>query len=175
MMTAKNQAVASTIALLAQRFPAAVSVFEQRRRPLAIGSLEVILTALPELDPKALKAALRAYCSNAAYLKSCAATGAMRVDLAGEPVGPVSEGDVASAASRLAAMVAKEADRKAARAAATKAARKAGVRSPSAPTTSPAAAAPASTEVSTSGSDRGPVRTSLSGLREAARQRRASA
>lgn len=55
-------------------------------RPTILGM--AIYEALPEVDPNVLKAALRTYTSNPAYLRSCAARGAVRIDLKGEPTGP---------------------------------------------------------------------------------------
>jgi ProP effector len=167
---------ASIIALLVERFPAAFVMFERRRRPLAIGTYAVIREIIreDEIESSALKLALRTYCGNNWYLRALAAPGAMRINLNGEPIGPVEAEQAAGAATRIAARIAHQVAKAATTKAAAKAARKTGMGSPSAPIASPPAAAPAFTEVSTSGSDRSP-RTSLSGLREAARQRRVSA
>jgi ProP effector len=80
---------AALIAVLAEHFPNCFSVYEARRRPLKLGVFEDLLTVgiLPKDE---LKAALRAYCSNAVY-RSRLIAGAARIDLEGKPAGEVTE------------------------------------------------------------------------------------
>jgi sRNA-binding protein len=116
-MTKNQSIISTTIVLLAQKFPAAIQVFERRRRPLAIGVFEVICAALPDVDSKAIKIALRSYCMNICYLRACTKHDAVRINLDGEPVGPVSQDDVAHAFAAIAGIAAKRAKTAAASAA----------------------------------------------------------
>jgi sRNA-binding protein len=161
-----NASVEATIALLARKFPAAIHVFERRRQPLEIGVFEKIITALPELDSKLLKASLRSYCGNEAYLQALLAQGAMRIGLDGAPVAPVSPEDAASTVGRLAKRRAEQAAKAAAKATQARAAA-AGGKATSNSTTASTASPPVGAVPS------GPPRTSLAGLRQAARARRA--
>jgi ProP effector len=75
--------------LLAERFPACFSVYENRRRPLAVGIHAEILVALDgALAAADLGLALRVYTSNAVY-RSKLRAGAVRIGLDGEPAGVV--------------------------------------------------------------------------------------
>lgn len=48
------------------------------------------MLAMPDTDARLLKKALSAHCGSIPYQRALTAEGAMRVDLAGEPVEPVS-------------------------------------------------------------------------------------
>ena len=70
---------------LAERFPQAFVVFEQRRKPLKIGIYDDIAAAINgAIAPRELDYALHFYCHNEGYLRSMRA-GAARVDLMGHP------------------------------------------------------------------------------------------
>jgi ProP effector len=87
-----------TLRLLADKWPLAFSVYEQRRRPLALRIDQQITAALGDtIAPEDLTGALRHYVGNLWYLRSCVA-GAVRVGLDGEPAGVVSEKEAAYAA-----------------------------------------------------------------------------
>jgi ProP effector len=77
------------IELLAERFPKTFFVYENHRRPLKIG-IRQDLVALGILSRTAIKAALRAYCSNRVY-RSRLLAGAVRIGLNGESAGTVTE------------------------------------------------------------------------------------
>lgn len=78
-----DQNVAAVLQLLAEKWPLAFSIYEQRRRPLKIGIHRDIATALGGAVTSAkLKSALRFYVSNLGYLLACR-EGAERVDLNG--------------------------------------------------------------------------------------------
>jgi sRNA-binding protein len=110
----------SDIAMLAQRFPAAFVVYEQRRKPLKIGVRNDIVAALPHLDPRRLQRALQVYTSTSGYLSAMHAEAA-RVDLSGGCAGTVTVEDAAVAKARLVARIAKQKQRKAERSKAEKA------------------------------------------------------
>jgi sRNA-binding protein len=60
--------------------------------PLGIGIRDALLALLrPGAEPEALARALRAYTRSTGYFMACARKGAMRHDLAGRAVEPVSE------------------------------------------------------------------------------------
>ena len=85
---------------LAETWPAAFSVFQERRRPLRIGIREDILAVL-EIDPRELGLALGIYCRNQAYLRAIARRHD-RVDLAGQVVDTVTAEQAEAAAKALA-------------------------------------------------------------------------
>jgi len=102
------QAIAATIALLAETFPHCFSVYEGRRRPL---KLKIHLDIQAVLDggaitPVELHNALGAYCSNQVYL-NYTRKGAWRLDLDGKPVGVVTADEEAHAKATLAGIKAK--------------------------------------------------------------------
>ena len=85
--------VADVIGLLAGRFPKAVFVLEKRRPPLKRDIHVDILEILgPAVAPDDLANALRIYCSAIPYLDKLR-TGAVRVNLNGEPAGIVTKGE----------------------------------------------------------------------------------
>jgi sRNA-binding protein len=98
----KRETTAAVIRLLAETWPAAFSVYEARRKPLAVGIHEPLLEALAgAVEPPELGRALGAYTCNAAYLRALAKPGAMRVGLDGAPVALVTAEDAASARALL--------------------------------------------------------------------------
>jgi ProP effector len=152
--TAKlRKAALATIALLAERFPAAFAVLETKRRPLKTGIAEDILAAAPDLDKAAVGAALRFYCGNPRY-RGALTAGAVRVDLAGNPTAPAVTAEEAAHAQQCLAERKARAKAKAARPAAAKPAKP----KPKGPTPAPKPEA---------------IRMSLGALREAARRRAA--
>jgi ProP effector len=97
MSVAKDK-VHATIALLCERWPKCFVMFPQRRKPLKIGIHKDIPADL--IEPEILKRALRFYVGNVGYL-SAMKPGAARIDLNGDPVGEVSEGDARGSQSVL--------------------------------------------------------------------------
>ena len=89
--TARRARIAAVIELLCERFPQAFS--RHTPRPLKVGVYADVLAALGDaVQPRDLQSALRAYTSNARYLRALAA-GACRVDLDGKPTGTVTHCD----------------------------------------------------------------------------------
>lgn len=76
-------------ALVAQ-FPQAFNNLSDRIQPLKVGIYDDLVQAT-DLDPALLKRALRFYTGLFAYQQALAAEGAMRVDLSGNPVAPVTD------------------------------------------------------------------------------------
>jgi sRNA-binding protein len=70
-------------------------------QPLCIGIYYDIRAAMPQLDDAALISALGKYTRAESYLKALCATGAERVNLHGNAVGPVSRADAECAATIL--------------------------------------------------------------------------
>jgi ProP effector len=107
--------VVAIITRLAELCPKAIFVYEQRRRPFAIGIRDQIAERVAgALTPDELKLALRAYTRNVGYLRAMAQPGAMRIDIEGNEVGAVTPAQAASAAKAVAAHWARQAARKAA-------------------------------------------------------------
>ena len=73
---------------LQERFPVLKDA-----RPMAIGIDAEILTALPEIEKKTLRTALRMHTGTTRYLKSMA-RGEKRFNLAGEPVATIGSGGI---------------------------------------------------------------------------------
>jgi ProP effector len=89
------------IAVLADWWPHAFSVFERDRKPLKRNIHDDILAAAKgAISPDELKIALRFYCANFRYLQACV-EGAARIDLDGEAAGSVSADEAAHASQRL--------------------------------------------------------------------------
>jgi len=110
----REQAIAASIAPLAETFPKCFSVYGERRRPLKIGIDKAVLTALDgAITPTELHRALGFYCSNPAYLEHTR-KGAWRLDLNGELAGVVTADEEAHAKAALARIKAKRAARAAA-------------------------------------------------------------
>jgi ProP effector len=76
---------------LAEKYPAAFSI-RGDRKPLKVDIRFDIITAMPGIDWKALRIALRQYCGSIRYLEAVIA-GADRVDLDGNVVGKCSDED----------------------------------------------------------------------------------
>jgi sRNA-binding protein len=100
----RKAAVLATVTLLAERFPAAFFTFEGQRRPLKIGIAVDICEAVPELNKEHLQWALARYCMSPGYLRSLT-VGAVRIGLAGDPAGSVTEEAAAKAVAMLAQVV----------------------------------------------------------------------
>jgi sRNA-binding protein len=95
--------VDATIAFLAERFPRAFFVWEQRRRPLKTGIKDDILPALGgAVTEDALTAALRRYTSNSWYLRASLEPGTPRLNLDGCEAGHVTDEQAEYARQRLA-------------------------------------------------------------------------
>ena len=105
--TARRAEIGATIKLLCERFPQS---FNRRGpQPLKVGVYGDVLAALGDaVQPRDLQSALRAYTSNARYLRALSA-GACRVGLDGKPAGTVTPEDEAVARRRLAESVKREA------------------------------------------------------------------
>ena len=80
------------LAELVRRYPA----FSYPQRPLATGISSVLKEKLPEADPKVIHAALKLWTTTTRYLNAVQAM-VERVDLYGQPAGPVSDADRANA------------------------------------------------------------------------------
>jgi sRNA-binding protein len=94
----KRETTAAVIRLLAETWPAAFSVYEARRKPLAVGIHEPLLEALAGAgEPPELGRAG----GGDTYLRALAKPGAMRVGLDGAPVALVTAEDAASARALL--------------------------------------------------------------------------
>ena len=98
--TARRAKVGAIIELLCDRFP---QTFSRRGpKPLKVGVYDDALAMLGEaVQPRGLQSALRAYTSNAGYLRALSA-GACRVGLDGNAAGMVTPEDEAVAEARLA-------------------------------------------------------------------------
>jgi sRNA-binding protein len=103
VMTSRKRkaAVLATVSLLAERFPDAFFVLEGRRAPLKIGIAAEICEAVPDINREHLQWALARYCMSPGYLRSLT-SGAMRVGLAGEAAGVVTDEAAAKAVTMLA-------------------------------------------------------------------------
>ena len=129
--------------------------YQGRRRPLKIGIHRDIPATL--IDPATVSLALKFYTGTSGCLASMK-PGATRIDLEGNEIGSVSDGDAAGAKEILAARRKREAEKKAARRQQKQAVKK----------TPPAAPAPSHAPAPSPAPAR---RDSLSSLREAARKR----
>jgi len=110
----REQASAATIALLAETFPKAFAVYQERRRPLKIGiHLDIQGVLDGAITSPELHRALGFYCSNPAYVAHLR-EGTPRLDLNGEPTGIVTVDEEALARARLARIKVKKANRAAA-------------------------------------------------------------
>jgi ProP effector len=112
----RDDAVAA-IELFRELFPRAFPLYGPRR-PLKIGiEAEIIHVVRGAMKPHEVIDAVRLYITSAAYLR-CLRPGAIRIDLAGNPVGVVTATEAARAAETLATRLIKAAKRKDARTAA---------------------------------------------------------
>jgi sRNA-binding protein len=100
----RKAAVLATVSLLSERFPSAFFTVEGRRRPLKIGIAADICEAVPDINKEHLQWALARYCMSPGYLRSLS-TGAVRVGLAGDAAGDVTEEAAAKAIAMLAQVV----------------------------------------------------------------------
>jgi sRNA-binding protein len=75
----------STTKLLCEKFPA-FAMYEQRRRPLALGIHKEIAAAMPTLTKEQISTATRSYVANEFYCRACR-EGAARINLMGHEVG----------------------------------------------------------------------------------------
>jgi ProP effector len=150
--TARRARIAAIIELLSDRFP---QTFDRNGpRP---GVYADVLAALGDgVQPRDLQSALRAYTSNARYLRALSA-GACRVGLDGNPAGTVTPEDEAVAKARLAELAKGTAP---------------GAKVPSAKA---GPEAPARTTATENPKPPAPKRLSLADLREAGRRRREAA
>jgi sRNA-binding protein len=83
-----SPAVQTLARTLLARYPAAFRAEGAEVRPLKIGIDRDLQQAL-DVDPAVLRTVLGGYTRRRAYRAALAAPGAMRVDLAGQPVEPV--------------------------------------------------------------------------------------
>jgi ProP effector len=91
------------IAMLCEKFPACFAMFEQRRRPLALGIQKEIAAAMPTLTKEQISTAMRCYTLNAAYNRACR-EGAARINLMGHEAGVVTAAEADNAVARIAGM-----------------------------------------------------------------------
>jgi ProP effector len=153
--TARRARTAAVIKSLCERFPQTFS--RNGPRPLKVGVYADALAALGDaVQPRDLQSALRAYTSNARYLRALSA-GACRVGLDGKPAGTVTPEDEAVARARLAEVA--------------KAMAAARAKVPLAKAPEPAAR----TTATENPKPPAPKRLSLADLREAGRRRREAA
>jgi sRNA-binding protein len=95
------------IALLADRYPKAFAVQNQRRLPLKLGIHGDIVASIGgALTPKELRRALRWYTGSLGYLREMLA-GAARIDLQGDPSGVVTATEAQRAREMLAQLLAR--------------------------------------------------------------------
>ena len=96
--TARRAKIGAITELLCNRFP---QTFSRRGpKPLKVGVYDDALAMLGEaVQPRGLQSALRAYTSNAGYLRALSA-GACRVDLDGNPAGSRAFSGLAAMRSR---------------------------------------------------------------------------
>jgi ProP effector len=91
------------IATLAELYPQTFFVFEGRRRPLKRNiDHDLALATTDAITVDKIKAALRVYAGNGAYLRACR-EGALRIGLDGKPAGIVTAEEAAYAREKLAA------------------------------------------------------------------------
>jgi ProP effector len=155
---ARRARIAAVIKLLCDRFPQAFS--RRGPRPLKIGVYADVFAALSgAVEPRDLKSALRAYTSNASYLRALSA-GADRVGLDGTSAGTVTAQDEAAAKERLS-------DQTKAHGPGT-----AEAKMPPGGEPRPKAAVEPGVKKEKTTAARGPKRLSLADLREAGRRRR---
>jgi sRNA-binding protein len=91
------------IKLLSEKFPECFALYEQRRRPLALGIHKEIALAMPTLTKVQISTAMRYYVSNEGYCRACR-EGAARINLLGHEVGVVTAAEADNAVARIAGM-----------------------------------------------------------------------
>jgi ProP effector len=89
------------IKLLTEKFPECFALYEQRRRPLALGIHREILAAMPMLAAEQIGAAMRLYVANEFYCRACR-EGAVRINLLGHEAGVVTSAEADNALWRIA-------------------------------------------------------------------------
>jgi sRNA-binding protein len=89
------------IKLLSEKFPECFALYEQRRRPLALGIHREILAAMPMLAAEQIGAAIRLYVANEFYCRACR-EGAARINLMGHEAGCVTAAEADNAVARIA-------------------------------------------------------------------------
>jgi sRNA-binding protein len=87
-------------AMLVERFPAAFKKPGEPKPPLMIGVSAEIMLRCPELTRQQIGLAMNDYCGGSTYLRSFVA-GAHRVDLDGNPVSELTQGEIENAQLRL--------------------------------------------------------------------------
>jgi sRNA-binding protein len=92
------------IKLLSEKFPECFALYEQRRRPLALGIHKEIALAMPTLTKVQISTAMRYYVSNEGYCRACR-EGAARINLLGHEVGVVTAAEADNSAARLAGII----------------------------------------------------------------------
>jgi sRNA-binding protein len=98
----------TVIELCAEAWPQAFFINPQRRKPLKVGIHHDILALTGDtLDPQLLSGAMRVYCSNLSYLGALTGPGAIRLDLAGNPAGHVTDDERERARTQFAALLMK--------------------------------------------------------------------
>ena len=98
--TGRRARIGAVLKLLSDQFPQTFS--HRDPRPLKLGIHADVLTALGDaVQPRDLKSALRAYTSNAGYLRALS-VGESRIDLDAKPAGTVTAEDEVVAKRRLA-------------------------------------------------------------------------
>jgi ProP effector len=102
------------IKLLSEKFPECFALYEQRRRPLALGIHKEVAAAMPTLTAEQIGAAMRFYVSNEFYCRACRA-GAIRINLMGHEAGVVTAAEADHAAARLVGIAAWPKKKKAAK------------------------------------------------------------
>jgi ProP effector len=96
-VTTKTKLANAAIALLAERFPAAFTLFDQHRKPLKIGVHHDIAAAAPGLlSLRRRRIALHRYTHSLGYLGNLRA-GVERIDLNGQPAGVIGEEEAEAA------------------------------------------------------------------------------
>jgi ProP effector len=101
------------INMLVGKFPTTFFMYEARRRPLKL-KIHIDILEIMDIDPAELSVAMRVYCSNVAYLRSCV-EGAVRIDLNGDEAGVVTAEQAVNAQSTLTARIAAHKKRRTAR------------------------------------------------------------
>jgi ProP effector len=99
--------------MLVGKFPTTFFMYEARRRPLKL-KIHIDILEIMDIDPAELSVAMRVYCSNVAYLRSCV-EGAVRIDLNGDEAGVVTAEQAVNAQSTLTARIAAHKKRRTAR------------------------------------------------------------
>jgi sRNA-binding protein len=89
------------IAMLCEKFPGCFVMYEQRRRPLALGIHREVAAAMPTLTKEQISAAMRSYVGNEFYCRACR-EGAPRINLMGHEAGVVTAAEAANSAARIA-------------------------------------------------------------------------